>query len=103
MAFQKRRDAAVCASHFVKGKCAQCKNSQPARAAGGFNSAEQKTDISADERCTLWSVNSRGGGWKKTHSLKCRNQNLTRGADWFFINCGHSRAWSTLHPECSPG
>lgn len=86
-----------------KGKCAQCKNSQPAGAAGGFNSAEQKTDTSADERCTLWSVNSGGGGWKKTHSLKCRNQNLKRGADWFSINCGHSRAWSTFHPECSPG
>lgn len=63
--------ATVVLSAHQKGKCAQCETEEPHMS----NSVEQRMDISAGEKCTLWSVNSRRRGWKKTHSLKCGNQN----------------------------
>lgn len=71
-------DAAVCYSRFVsplEGIMCTMSNRRTCVRHRGTNSVERWTDISAGVRCTLWSVHSRRGGWRKTHSLKCRNQN----------------------------
>lgn len=48
-----------------------------------INAVEQKMDSSARKgaRCGKETL---GGGWKKTHSLKCRNQNQKRG--WTYLH-----------------
>lgn len=93
-------DAAVCYSQFVSPlEGIMCTMSNWKACTGGTNSVEQWTDTSAGVRCTLWSYTLQEG--EVGERLTALNVEIK--THWFSINCGHSRAGSTFHPECSPG